>query len=331
MGNAYLKQAQACMTAQPGPPPKRRGQKLDGSGSGSGLESHSLMRSRMGEDSNEGPGMLEFILIPWLCSVLIVAIAILSFGCSWAWVFLPALLVCGVSGQLAYQKYRQSLPDNAGLLSTSSGANQSLAIFYLLCLVSGFAAFIVTLIAFVHFLQPYHELSGGATYLDVLPSQSAMAASDATAIVFAKGTSVDQSRTFGYLDGRHSDGTMYCVAPVSNQWTKMEHGVQFFAAGTNCCGKRSGFGCGSGTGRGALVLAREDNADQGFKDAVEGAAAAYGLRPGNGYLLLTMVADPMAYRQDKLDNAVKLLLIFVFVYFLISCMVGYMAHNAAKR
>lgn len=282
----------------------------------------------MGMERQEGPGMLEYILVPWLCAVIILTIAVLSFGSSWVWVVLPPLCVCCISGMLAWQKYKQS---NSTLPGTSSGGDQSLAIFYLLVLVGGFAAFIVALITYAHFLLPYNQLGGGATYLDVLPSQSAMAAADATAIIFARGTSVDQQRTFGFVDGRNPSGTMYCVAPVSNQWTQAESSVQFFAAGYDCCGKRSGFGCGSGTGKGALVLFREDNEPAGFRNAVEGAAVAYGLHPGNGYLLLTMVADPMEYRQTKLDNAVKLLLIYSFVYLLIACMTGYMAFNAAQK
>jgi len=226
--------------------------------------------------------MWEFIIIPWLCAVVILTITTVSLGASLFWVIVPSLLVCGFSAWHAWSSHKN--------------CQQPMAIFYLLCCIAGFAAFIVSLITYIHFLEPYNYLGGGATYLDMLPSQSALGASDATAIVFAAGTSVDRARTYGYVDARQPDGTIYCVAPVANNWTRAEPSVQFFAAGTDCCGKRSGFGCGEGGSgaRGATVLATEGTCDPGFKHAVEGAAVAYGLQPGNGYVLLNMMKDPMA-------------------------------------
>lgn len=263
--------------------------------------------------------MRDFILVPWLCAVVILLITIISAGASAVWVVLPAFFVCGVSGYSAWERYKMS--------------QMPTAIFYILCGIAGFCAFIASLVTYIHFLQPFHDLGMGATYLDMLPSQSALGASDATAIVFAEGTSIDTGRTFGYVDARNPDGTMYCVAPMGNQWTIAEPKVQFFAAGTNCCGKRSSFGCSQGgTGsRGALMLATEETAAVGFKKAVEGAAVQYGLQPGNGYLLLTVVQDPMQYRWDKMNAAIQLVLIFAVVYLMIACMTGFFAHNAAKK
>jgi len=284
-------------------------------------------------DSPDGPSMLAFILFPWICAVFILIIALFSKGSSWVWVVLPALIFCSVCSLLAWQMYKKSMQKySAGPPDLTHGGEQSLVVFYVLCVLGGLAAFVVALFLYAHFLSPYNYLGGGATYLNMLPSQSAMAASDATAIVFQDGTDatfVDQNRVFGYVDARNPDGTMYCVAPVANKYTVLEPGVEFFAAGYNCCGTRGEFGCGQGLG--ALVLQREDNADAGFKAAVEGAAVEYGLMPGNGYLLLTMMADPMQYRQDKLDNAVMLVLIYALVYLLISGMVGWMAYNTAKK
>jgi len=264
--------------------------------------------------------MREFILVPWLLAVVILLITVISAGASLFWIIVPSLLICGACASLAWENHKKP-------------HNMARAIFYILCGLGGFAAFIVSLVVYVHFLDPYHTLGMGATYLDMLPSQSAQGASDATAIVFADKTSIDTSRTFGYVDARNPGSTVYCVAPVSNPWTEREPVVQFFAAGIDCCNKRSAFGCGQGgTGtRGALMIAREETAAAGYKAAVEGAAAAYGLQPANGYLLLNMVQDPMAFRSAKLDSAIKLLLIYIFVYLVISCMVGYMVHNAAKK
>jgi len=262
-----------------------------------------------------GPSLLSFILVPWACAVLCVLITTLSAGSSLFWVIAPSILIIGASSSLAWEKFHRQ--------------QTSTAMFYSLCLVAGFSGFFASLIAYIHYLRPYHELGMGATYLDMLPSQSAMGATDATALFFAHGTSIDTARTYGYVDARNSGGNTYCVAPLSNNYTMREPSVQFFAAGMNCCGKRSAFGCGQGGSgaRGAMILAREDNADPGFKAAVEGAAVEYGLQPGNGYLLLYMLTDPMVFRQDKLDNALKLLLIYTLVYLVIACMTGFMAKN----
>jgi hypothetical protein len=270
--------------------------------------------------NGRGPSLLEFILYPWICAVVIIVITTCSAGNSLFWVVFPSVLIIAVSFTLGMQHYTETKPEPAVWL-------------YALCVIAGFSGFIVSLVTYSHFLQPYHDLGLGATYLDMLPSQSAMGATDATALVFAQGTSIDNMRTFGYVDPVHPDGDIYCVAPLSNQWTMQEPGVQFFAAGTNCCGKTTGFGCsqgGSGA-RGALILAREETAAPGFKAAVEGAAVKYGLQPGNGWLLLTMVQDPMQYRQDKWGSALKLLFIYVIVYFLIACFFGCISHNMSNR
>lgn len=287
-------------------------QKLQGS-------ANSLGSQRSGQPRVPGPSLVSFILVPWACAVLCVLIATISAGSSLFWVIAPSILVIAVSGALGLEKFQRQ--------------QNSQAVFYGLCLVAGFSGFFVSLISYVHYLRPYHELGMGATYLDMLPSQSAMGATDATALYFAPGTSVDTARTYGFVDARNSDGNTYCVAPVSNNYTMREPSVQFFAAGMNCCGKRSAFGCGQGGSgaRGALILAREDTADPGFKAAVEGAAVAYGLQPGNGYLLLYMLTDPMAFRVDKFYTALKLLLIYSLVYLLIACMTGYMAKNYDKQ
>lgn len=301
-----------------GPPLKGQASKSLFGGSAQGTGSHSMLRDGPKTGTKDGPRMWQFILVPWFIAVVILVITVLSQGASVCAVVIPALLVCIATAVLAWEKRVNDMPTS---------------IFCLLCCLAAFSAFIVSLVTYIHFLEPYHSLGMGATYLDMLPSQSALGASDASAIVFAPGTSVDTHRTYGYVDARNPGGTVYCVAPVSNQWTIAEPSVQFFAAGTDCCGKRGAFGCSQGGNgaRGALLLATEETAQKGYKNAVEGAAVAYGLQPGNGYLLLTMVSDPMKIRNDKYDGAVKLLLIYIFVYLVIACMTGYMAHNAAKK
>jgi hypothetical protein len=311
---------------------------------GSGGSGGSMLRSSPGQDFAGGPSLAHFILHPWLISVILLLVSFLSAGRSWFWVIVPSILVCAITMSSAIKVHKMG--DNAT------------AIYHILCFIAAFAAFVVSVITYVHFLRPYNHLGKGATYLDLLPSQSAAGASDATAIMFAEGTGVDISRAYGYVDARSPEGNIYCVAPVSNKYTIAEPGVQFFSAGINCCGKNtkdlgsgeesttsttlapgaaskdeSTFGCGEGGSgaRGALILALEESAEDGYKYAVEGAAVAYNLQPGTGYLLLNMVADPVEYRNDKWSGAAKLLLVYVFVYLIISCMAGYMGFNVATK
>lgn len=199
----------------------------------------------------------------------------------------------------------------------------------LLMFVASFVAGIVTLVTYLHFYMPYDQLGGGATYLNMLPSQPGLGASDATAIMFARGTYTDTKRSYGFTDAQ-GDGSTYCVAPLVNKWTALEPVVQFFAAGMDCCAAKGGsFGCGEG-GRGATMIATQENAAPGYRSAVQAAAAKHGLSPGTGYVLLNMVEDPMESRASLLSNAEKLTLIFLLVYFLLSVMMGYMAYNSSK-
>mmetsp|Transcript_72345 Transcript_72345/g.125432 ORF Transcript_72345/g.125432 Transcript_72345/m.125432 type:complete len:349 (+) Transcript_72345:137-1183(+) len=281
--------------------------------------SHSMLRSGPLTQLGAGPKLYEFILLPWACAVVILLLILLSEGCSKTMVFLPSMIIMGVCIAYGYKRYKQRRLPEVGVAG--------------LCAISCLAAFIIGMIIYVHFLKKYCGMKGGASYFNVLPSESPMAHADMTSMVFATGTSADSSRTYGYVDGNSATGTIYCVAPMSNEYTAQEAGVSYFAAGTNCCNARSNFQCGEAgsNARGALMLAQEDDAPEGFKKAVEGAQYAYNLLPMNGYLLVRVVRDPVAVFNGYWKNSVKLVLVYLGVYLLISCMIGYMAHRAFMK
>lgn len=281
-------------------------------------DSHSMLRSGP-MTQFVGPKLYEFILVPWVCAVVILCLILLCEGCSKFWVFAPFFIMMGICIFYGYKRFKQRRLPEVGIAG--------------LCAISCLAAFIIGMITYVHFLSNYCYMKGGASYFNVLPSESPLGHSDMTAMVFADGTSADGSRTYGFVDGNSAYGKMYCVAPMSNQYTAQESGVSYFAAGINCCNARSNFQCGeAGKGaNGALLYATEETAAEGFKKAVEGAQYAYGLTPMSGYLLVKVVQDPVKTFDSYWRNSVKLILVYLGVYFIISCMIGYMAYRAFMK
>lgn len=71
---------------------------------------------------------------------------------------------------------------------------------------------------------------------NVLPSEPAAAFMNVGEIIFADEARVDPSRAVGYKDGK-----VYCVAPIASDFAFET--VQFWAAGTDCCGSRDSFVC----------------------------------------------------------------------------------------
>jgi hypothetical protein len=237
-------------------------------------------------------------------------------------VILPAVALCVGAAILANNRYTRELAQ-----PNSQWPQINLL---LLVVVASLLAGIVVGIAYWCFYLSYDELGRGATYLNMLATQPGAAASDATAIMFADGTEVDKKRSYGFADAKNT-GSIYCVAPVSNKYSDLEPVIQFWAAGVDCCdAKGNDFTCGDGSATGAIPIAREDNADEGYRGAVAGAAKKHGLSPATGYLLLHMVQDPMQTRQNNLSNAPNILVMFVVAYFLISVVVGYLAFTSSK-
>lgn len=91
------------------------------------------------------------------------------------------------------------------------------------------------------FVQPARALEDLRTAHDVLPSQSAVAQGDAVAVVFANGTTVDDTKAVGLKmieGGPHT----YCVAPILDA-TQAER-VEYWAIGVDCCEGVNNFNCG---------------------------------------------------------------------------------------
>lgn len=262
--------------------------------------------------------MFEFIFLPWIACVIILACVLLTAGKSLFAVWAPFAIISVVAVIFTMRSYRLR--------------KQADAMLGVLVLIACFAAFIVGLITYLSFLKEYGRMGRGASYSNVLPSEAAQGKNDATSIMFTSDSAVDTSRSYGFVNGRTSNGGMFCVAPVANQYTSSEHIVQYWASGTDCCGSRGSFSCGPGpNAHGATVWGRESTASQQWKDAVSGAEAVHNLQSGKDYLLLHMTDNPEDDYHNRWDSSVKLVLLFGAVYLLISCIFGYLADSALKR
>lgn len=273
---------------------------------------HSLLRSGgMGGYPKVSVNIWELIIVPWLFLAVVLACALQggTHGYFVTLVAIPVVLLF-LNGWFLRHHYTRS--------------NNSEVILGILVLTAILISLSVSVYAVAKSLLEYHRLSQGASYFNVLPSESAMSKNDATTLSFTNSSLVDVTRTFGFTDARASTPVTYCVAPISDGFL-YQNRVQYWAAGLDCCEARSNFACydKKSTGaHGALVLEDEMQALDGFRSAIDGAQGQYGLTTGDNYLLLKWVEDPVGYRDSLWKNTATLFLIFGGVYLVISSMIG---------
>lgn len=277
---------------------------------------HSILRSGGGPRARPAKSKVnicELILVPWMFLLLILVCYLLagSHGEVAAMWIVPIVMI-GLS--LAFINWHYKLGNNAEV------------VLGLLCITAVLIGLVVGVYATVKSLSEYRRLSMGASYFNVLASEPAAGHADGATFVFESGTSVDQSRAFGYTDIYSSSATMYCVAPIAQREGDKLSTVSFWAAGTNCCESRGSFHCGEATtagASGALMQPRAVQNSEGFRSAVAGASSAHNLRDAPSYLLLAWSSDPVAYRDSLWSSTVTLFLIFGGVYLAISAMIGF--------
>lgn len=253
----------------------------------------------------------EMIFCPWVCLVLTLTIFLFagSQGNENAIWFLPTILF-GLASVFTYQRYK-------------AGRNAEVVL-GVLCLVAIVLAVCVGVYARVTNINEYWRLGRGASYANVLPTELAGSKNDATTLEFTDSTRVDTVKTFGYLDGRSTSGTVYCVAPISSG-DPSETRIQFWAAGTDCCYSRDDFHCGDATStdsHGAVVWPKSYAHRAGFVNAIEGAEKAYNVQAGDEYILVKWVKDPIDYRNSLWNHTMMLFWVFSGVYLLLSAMIG---------
>lgn len=191
---------------------------------------------------------------------------------------------------------------------------------------------IIVVFAYNRFLHEHWRLDDGASYSNVLPGTRADSMQDATTIVFAAGSRVDSSRTYGLLDIRGSPHKTYCVAPVQlDPLTETE--AQFWAAGINCCHERSLFNCGDFgglTSEGAVAFPKNHYLE-GFRKAVRAAELTYGLEENKDFILVDLHDDPIAYHHSLLRHCEQVYLLWAAGYLLLSWVIGLAIYCALKK
>lgn len=264
---------------------------------------------------------MRIVLWPFACVFFILLAVIIGRGASGTWCWLVFVVLFLQSALYTMQRMDKR----------HSGE----AVVGLLCIVACVASLILGLYGQSHFLRHYWEVGQGASYFNVLPTDSAGSRPDATALVFANGTRVDAARTYGYLDvtGRNH-GNVYCIAPISAGADEDEGRIQYFAAGVNCCYQRSAFDCEESSVPGArsgVVLNRGEDADEGLKAAVQAALHAYSMQASQDYVLVAWVNEPVEWRNRMWWHTVQLFFAFSFVYLLFSLMLGVTLNQAFKQ
>jgi len=281
-----------------------------GYGGNYGSGEHSILRSgNVGKDPMLN--IWELIFLPWgLLVLLLVVFGLAGANGDVAVLFVIPVILLALVGAFCYIRYRQRR-NNEVILG-------------LLCLTAVLAGICVGSYAVIKNLNEFYRLGRGASYYNVLTTETAASKIDATTLDFTSDTKVDTSRTYGYVDAHTGTAKMYCVAPVSSG-NPLETRVQFFAAGLNCCGSRTDFRCGAATNikaHGAVVLPKDQQHLAGYKSAVLGASRTYDLLAADSYILVEWKYQPVRYRDNLAQHTWVLFGIFAGVYLLLSTMVG---------
>jgi len=288
------------------------------------LEKHDKDKSvgllRSGDLGGLGkPSVWSLIFAPWFCVVAILLVTLLSpypfFDFAWR------ILVTAIVLLVIFYTVKAFRTQNGQLVVASLSL--------LACAVS----VILGVYAYNLFLSEYWRIGRGASYYNVLPSEAAAGKSDATSVVFANGTQIDASRTYGFADAGGGLGHVYCVAPIASATTVTNDRVEYWAAGYDCCNQRGFFDCEDASVAGVragIVLDGEKKWEAGFRSAVAAAEQAHDVQAAEEYILVSWVANPRTYRESLWFHTRSVFLAFGGVYLVFSCMLGCTLHRVLK-
>jgi hypothetical protein len=191
---------------------------------------------------------------------------------------------------------RYFFPDEGGDTALPRGRREQLnrILVSAWLLLSALCGFAVGLFAYELYIRKFFLSQELVIRQNVLPSEPAAAYANAGEIGFAEEARIDLRKTIGY-----QDSDVYCVAPIAGD-VPLEK-VQFWAAGVNCCGARSGFVCDDAwdpKARAGIIL-HDNEHSQLVKDmrpyymkAVKMAEATYSIASVNEPVFVKWVADP---------------------------------------
>lgn len=264
------------------------------------------------------PSVWAMIFIPWFCVVAILLVTLLScyafFDVVWRLIVLTIVIVAAIN------TYRAVATQNGKLVVAA------------LSLVACCVSLVLAFYAHELFLTEYYRIGRGASYFNVIPSEAAGGKSDATSLVFANGTQIDSSRTYGFADADNG-GDVYCVAPIASTNTLSDDKIEYWAAGYDCCNQRGFFDCDDASTpgvRAGIVMEHTRKSEVGFVRAVAAAEQAHDVQAAKDYLLISWVSNPRTYRDELWFHTRTVFLAFGGVYLVLSCMLGCTLHRVLK-
>merc|ERR1719201_2368258 len=191
-------------------------------------------------------------------------------------------------------------------------------------LLMAFAAATGVLVGYTDYswnLRLYNAYADGREYSNVLPTEPAAAHLDAGKIMFSSTAMVDETKSIGF-----NDGMMYCVAPIVGP----NHGsrIEYWAVGTNCCGRRSKFFCDAAgkNGKGGVVQLDSGffrtNAMDVWGLAVKVAEAQFDLQSAPHALFVKYVDDPDYEHQLQFNRATLLFLAASGIFLIVNTVIA---------
>jgi len=160
------------------------------------------------------------------------------------------------------------------------------------------------------FTRPYLDTHNLNTYTDIYPDRMrGQQLLDAGIMEFARGTSLDISKSEGW-----KDGSMYCVAPITLGNATLPT-YDFWAVGTDCCaGNKPDFHCQGWKSADWGALRIMSNGNRGkYRLAVQQAEAAYGIRAVHP-LFFEWMRDPIKTVNGWQSKAWNTFVIWIFAW-----------------
>lgn len=267
-------------------------------------------------------GILEtfgLILIPWLFFVGIFCLFTFAYHRSylvvWFVVFL-CIAACVISMCFAAKGRRK---------------NQKVVMGSFLCGVGTVCASVLGLYNYHVHMFAYWSYLDNAVYTNLLPSEPALAHSDAGKVFFSDDARVDTTKAVGY-----KDESVYCVAPVLDDVPIAK--IQFWAVGMDCCAQRADFNCDDAwnpKAKSGVVILDSDSWIPSHRDkylkAVNLAESTYEILSDRDPVFVRWVAEPEVIQDDFWRSGVGYLCGGAAVYLLVSVIFGGIAKMSIAR
>lgn len=180
----------------------------------------------------------------------------------------------------------------------------------------------------------YRAAEAGRHYEGISPADKAIAHADAGTISFVNPT-LNTYNSLGLTDG----DTMFCVAPIMTDSQSAVHEsaavpVQFWAVGTDCCRRHTGFSCDDAHAqdvKGGIVLPEPEYGLwvrymapltffsvethwEKYAEAIDAAAALHGLKTTTSPVLVYWVKDPEEILDAWRTQAILVVVFSSLVY-----------------